>query len=548
MARFAAERWPSQWRPGYGVGDDSICGIAAKAFRPGEEAGMNRQPSGELPEAGRSSHRLGARVANSAALLWALQMLVRGSGFVTLIVLARVLTPADFGIVALATTIIGVLDVLTNVQVGAAIIRSNNLTAAHLDTAFTLNLLRGLLTAAVLAAFARPLAMFLDAPDLEAILYVLVIPSILGAINNPHFILYGRNLDFRKEAQRRIAATLLGSMVAIVIALVFRTYWALIAAAIVQSMVLVVLSYWKIPGRPRWSLAKRHELLGFGGWLLVQNLLSYLALRLEYFYIGKLMDARTLGAYHLGNQVNSMSTADVIPALSRALFPALSILSDDSERLRRAYLQMQTISLTIALPIGFGLALMAEPLILLLFGRGWETAVLVVWFITPIAALQAVGAGVEALAMALNKVRVLAARSAIYVTVRTVTQLIGFVLGGLLGLLIGRAVAGIFQSLYGLALAAHLTRRSLWEPIIASWRSFVSIGSMCAGLLVLPGADYALLPWLELLAHVTARITLGAILYAGTHLLLWCLQGRPDGVEAFVLRRLARFVPGHTRG
>lgn len=498
------------------------------------------QDAATNPAAERDTHRLGHRVANSAALLWSFQMILRGLQFVTLIILARLLTPGDFGIVAIATTVIGVLDVLTNMQVGNAIVRSSSVTDAHLNTAFTLNMCRGVATGLILAVAAHPIALYMDQPGLEPILYVLIIPAVIGALANPYFILYGRNLDFRMEVRRRSLAAIVGSIASIAVAFIFRSYWALIVSTIVQNIVSTALSYWRVPGRPRLSLSHAREMAGFGGWLLVQNVLTYLALRLEYFYIGKLMNPKVLGAYHLGNQVNSMSSADIVPTLSRAMFPALSMLQKDPERLRRTYVQIQATSLAISLPIGFGLALLARPLILLLFGRGWETAVMVVWFITPVTSLQALGAGVEGLAMALNRVRPLAARSAVYVTVRTVLQLIGFFSGGLIGLLVGRTVAGIFQAIYGLSLAAKLTGRSVMEPLVASWRSFAAIAVMSAGLLVLPQPHYESLPFARLLIEIAWRAALGALLYCGTHMILWRMQGKPEGAETLILRQLAR--------
>jgi O-antigen/teichoic acid export membrane protein len=392
----------------------------------------------------------------------------------------------------------------------------------------------------ILCAGAIPIARFVEMPAVEPLLYALAIPAVINSVSNPHFILYARNLDFRREVIRRSIGAACGSVAAIAIAVALHSYWALIASTFVQAIVSVALSYWKVPGRPRLSLSHQREMLGFGGWLLIGNMLSYFALRLEYFYIGKLMDARTLGAYHVGNQVNSLSTADVVPTLSRAMFPALSMLQREPERLHRTYVQMQAVSLAISLPIGFGLALVARPLVLLLFGRGWEEAVLVVQTITPIAALQAVGAGVEALAMATNRVRKLAARSFVYVVVRTVAQFAGFWTGGLAGLLLGRAVAGLFQALYGLSLAASLTGRSIAEPLIASWRSFAAVAVMSAGLWFWPAHDVAAAVAPALMADVAMRVVAGGVLYVGTHLLLWQIAGRPAGAEALLLRQAAR--------
>ncbi|MFQ3666894.1 MAG: oligosaccharide flippase family protein, partial [Sphingomonadaceae bacterium] len=108
--------------------------------------------------------RLGSRVATSAMLLTGLNFLVRSLSFLTVIVLARILMPEAFGLVALATTIMGAIEVLTNFSVGNALIRIRNVEKAHFDTAFTIGALRGVLTAAGLALLARPLAILMEMP------------------------------------------------------------------------------------------------------------------------------------------------------------------------------------------------------------------------------------------------------------------------------------------------------------------------------------------------------------------------------------------------
>ncbi len=490
----------------------------------------------------RSGAHLGHRVVNSALILWSLNMAMRALQLVTLAILARVLTPADFGLVAIATTVMIILEVLTNVQIGSALVRARELDASHLATAFTLNMLRGFAMAGLLAVAAAPLARFMEAPGLEAIFYVLTIPTILNGLNNPYFTLYSRNLDFRKDSQRRMLGALTGNIASILLALLLRTYWALVIGQVVQAIVILALSYWRVPGRPGVSLKHHRDMLGFGFWLLIQNLFLQLALRIEIFFIGKVLDANTVGAYSIGNQVNTMATGDVIPTLTRAMFPAFSIMGDDPDRVRRNYVQVQAAGLAIALPIGFGLALVAEPLIYLLFGHGWELAILVVQIMSPVSALQTVGAGVEALAMAMGKVRMLAMRSVLYMILRTVLMLVGYYYGGLVGLLVGRAVSGIFQSFYGLSLAAILTRRNLFAPFQASWRSLASAAMMSAVAMLLPDAAFQTMSEPMLAVQLIVRGGVCAIVYLGTHGLLWMMAGRPEGAETRVVGQVSRLV------
>jgi O-antigen/teichoic acid export membrane protein len=494
----------------------------------------------EAIEPPRPAGGLGNRVASSAGILWALNMLLRALQFLTMLVLARVLVPADFGIVALAMTIVGVLDVMTNVQVGAAIIRTTEVDRSHLDTAFTINILRGLATAALLALLAHPLALFLETPELELILYVLTVPALLNALSNPYFILYSRNMDFGREAGRRALAAFLGSAAGIAIALAYQSYWALIAGALVSAFVNLILSWFLVEGRPGLSLARWRDMFGFGSWLLVQNVVAHLGVRIEYFFIGKVFDNATLGAYHLGNQVNNLASADLVPTLARAAFPAMSMINADEARLRRSYLTMQSVALAAALPIGFGIALLAEPLVLLLFGPGWDLAVPVIQFVVPMTALQALGAGVEALAMALGRAQLLATRSMIYYAIRTGLLFAGFMAGGFIGLLVGRTLAGVIYISYNLALAATLTGGRFVDPLLAGARSLAALGVMVGGVLLLPTREFASLGISTLALDIAGRAALGALLYTGTHYALWRAAGRPEGAETRILAQLGR--------
>lgn len=489
----------------------------------------------------RSTERIAHRVANGAGMLWGLQMMLRGLQLVTVMALARLLTPSDFGLVALATTILGVLDVLTNVQVGSAIIRTRDLDQSYLDTAFTLNLLRGLITAVALAASARPLAQYMGEPRLEPILYVLILPTFVSALSNPYFILFNRNLDFRVEVQRRALASVIGSVASIIVAFAFRSYWALIVSTVVQSLFTTLFSYWRLPSRPRLSLRRRHEMFGFGGWMLVQRVLSYVSTRFEVFFMGKFADTKSLGAYQLSLQTTSMATGDLAPILSNALFPAFSIMQDEPERIRRNYLNVQATCLAIALPIGFGMAILAEPLILAMFGPRWSLAVPMMQMMAPVTSIQTMTVGVEVMAMALNRPRALATRSAIYLVVRTILILAGFHYAGVLGIVAGRSIAGLFHTLYGLALGKTLTGGRLRDPFIASWRSFAAIAVMTAVLLAIPSPQWRALPFHDLLFSIGWRVALGALVYCGTHGLLWVAGGRKDGAERVFLNQMERF-------
>jgi PST family polysaccharide transporter len=490
----------------------------------------------------RDTGRVGDRLANSALVLWVTTVFLRLQQIVTTTILARLLDPSDFGLVSLAVVVTEFLDLLSNIQVGAALIRMTELDKKHLDTAFTLNLLRGLLSATVIALIARPAAAFMHDPRLADVLYVLTIPAILGGIHNPHFILYARNMDFAKDARRNAIGLFFGSAAAIGVAVVFHSYWALVANAIIANLIYASLSYLRVPGRPALSLAKSRDLLGFGSWLVFINIIDYVNFKLEYLVIGNRIGNAALGAYNFGSTLTASATKDVTTSLGRALLPAFSIISADPERLRKRYTEVQSITLALALPIGVGMSALAANIVLLMVGRKWLLAIPVVEFVAPVFALQTLTAGIESLAFALNKGRLIFFRSLLFLVFRSSVMIAGFVLDGFMGIIYARFITGIGNFIFNSFLVSRLTGAGVLEPVTASWRSFIAAAGMWAVLTQLPYPDVLKLSILPLGAWLIAKIGIGAITYIGLHFLLWVASGRRDGVETRLLGQASRVM------
>lgn len=490
----------------------------------------------------RDHGRVSDRVVTSAALLWATSMLLRVLQLATTAILARILSPADYGVIALATAVVGFLDLMSNLQVGGAIIKSRALTTEHLDTAFTLNLVRGCLTAALLAAFAGPVAAYMHDPRLTAVLLALAVPAVIGCIHNPYFLLLERNLDFLRESKRSASAALVGSVVGIAAALILRSYWALVAGSTATSATMMILSYWGVPGRPKLGLAKASELLSYGSWLVLINIMEYVNSKIDYVLIGRGLGSQVLGAYHVGQQITLTATGDVVAPLTRVLLPAFSILSDDLARLRAGYRQIQSLTLAIALPIGFGVSALAENIILLLVGRTWELAVPVITYLAPIIALHTMIASVESLALSMGRGRLLVVRTGVFLCIRTALMFAGFYYGGFLGIIYARMISGSVLLIYGLALAARITHGRIIDPIMSSWRSFASVAVMWCVLHLASSGSLASLSIVALAGLLLAKIALGGVVYAGTHALLWRLAGLPPGAEQHILNQGRRML------
>jgi PST family polysaccharide transporter len=236
----------------------------------------------------RSDRDLGGRVLRGAAFLAGARLFVRFFSLINLVVLTRLLAPADFGIAALAVTAIGFLQAFSDVKVNNALIAFDDLGQSHLDTAYTLGLIRGLVLAGLLLGGAGPIARFMDAPALEPVLEVMSVILLIDGIKNPAFLVYERNVDFSKEFRRQTLATLVASLAGIAAAFYFRSYWAIVVSSVIERVLQLALSYWRIPYRPKFGLAAWRSFLGFSGWLMLQGMLTQLASMATRVLIGKL--------------------------------------------------------------------------------------------------------------------------------------------------------------------------------------------------------------------------------------------------------------------
>ena len=487
----------------------------------------------------RADGKVGDRVAAGAAMLYGTSLLLRVLQLATTLILARVLTPADYGIVALAATIVGVLDTMSDLQVGGAIIRAKNMDGQFLDTAFTITLCRGLLTGTLLAVLAHPLAMAFHNSQLEAVLYVLALTSVINGIHNPYFSLFERNLEFHQESWRAALASILGAVVGISLALLFRSYWALVAGTVSRSIFNMAMSYVQTPGRPKLSVKRFSEIFHFGGWLTLIGLINYVNNRVDYFLVGSLNSAK-LGAYHLGEQVTSMATGDVVGPLSRALFPAFAMFADDPDRLKSSYRRAQVVVIGLALPIGFGTSALASEIIPLLVGPQWLLAIPVVEWLAPMIALQTLTVSTDSMAYALGETKSLFRRSVFLIVIRAVLLFAGFSLAGFMGIIYARIISGAVYLIYHLALAGRLTRSPLWIPFAAGWRSFIATTAMWGSLALMPKFAVVQSHAVGAVLALGMQIAVGAIIYLGVHLSLWLAVGRPEGFETRMLSEVRK--------
>ncbi len=458
-------------------------------------------------------------------------------------ILARILTPDDFGLVALATTLLMIINALTDLSLANALIQHDDPTEDHFHTAWTLNLARSALIGGLVAIAAWPLAYVYDDSRLQGITLVLALSVFLTGFTNPKMTVFLRDLLFAQDFMLNVSQKIVGFAVSVAIALIYQSYWALVLGTVASQLAMIVVSYLLIPYRPYFRITHYRELFSFSLWLTFGQILNTINWRLDYFLIGGVAGRTALGYYSVGDNLASIPTREASEPVTKVLFSGLSLIKNDPEHMRATYSAAQALLTSVVLPVGFGFALCAKSVVLLAMGAKWLPIVPVIQGLAAILALQTLGKLVQPLAMAKGVPDLLFRRDLLSFFIRIPLVVAGLLLGGLHGVIIARMATGLIAIGFNLHLVRRLIGVSIKRQILQNVRSLLSIAVMVAGVFPLHAATEHLgTGSLMLLLQLAIIMSAGASLYICSHLLLWLAAGRPQGPETTILHTLGSAI------
>ena len=475
------------------------------------------------------------KTARGAGWVVAWRMMTRTLGVLSTLVLVRLLAPADFGLIALASSFSVSIEAFSWIGIEEGVIRHKAPTPALMDTAFTLSVLRGAVVFLIVAAVAGPAARFFGEPRLAAVLVALGATVLIENLINVGTIEFRRDFAFRQEFQLYLLPRVLSIVVAIGAAVALHTYWALIAGIVSNQVFRVVFSYAMHPYRPRFRLSAWRQIAGYSVWNSVIAGAGALRDRVDTMMIGRAMSSASVGFYALGYEIAGLPVTELISPLTRAAFAGFAAAWREEMAAGETWLRLVSTMALLTFPAGVGMSAVAQPLILLAFGPGWEQAVPVMQVLGLPLCLTVFGMVGQTLFLAQGHMRI---SLAITIGATALRLLLLAALIPKLGLF-GAALAAGAGIAVEQSLSAVWAMRRLGLPIgrlaRLMWRCVVATGAMAA---VLAGSG---LGWRDtgLLAMVAA-ILLGAAVYGLALLTLWLGAGRPDGPEADMLAMASR--------
>lgn len=466
--------------------------------------------------------------------------------FVGMLVLARILVPEDFGLVALGTAILVIVTAVTDIPVAEALVQHREPTRDHFHAAWTLGLLRAVLVALVCVVIAHPLARFYDDPRLANVVLALGVYAFLAGLNNPRAIMLTKELIFWQQFMLQVAQKLVGLIVTVTLAIHYQSYWALIIGTVAGQFANTLISYSVLPFRPRVRLKHSRELLSFSIWLTLSKIINTINWNVDQLLIGTFAGKTELGHYAIGNNLASLPTREVSEPLITTLFPAFSRMNDQPERLSAAYQSAQSFLVAIVWPIGIGMALIADPLVRLTMGEKWLPIVVLVQILAPVFAFQAIGNVAQPLAMATGRTASVFRRDLKIFLFRVPIILLGMYYGGFMGVVWARSFTGTVGTIFNLNVVRDITGLSLVDQMRPNTRTLLGSVSMVAAVWLLNASWTTRSDWTGLLTHLLASMAVGFLAYAATVWISWRVMGSPTGPEtelikiAGMLRKVAR--------
>jgi PST family polysaccharide transporter len=445
--------------------------------------------------------------------------------FATNVVLARLLTPDDFGVVAIALVVSLLLDQIKDLGTGSAIIQREKVDDRLLNSVFYLNLALGAVLAIGMYVTAGPVASLLGNPRAESVLQAFSAITLVSSLSQIHHSLLRRDLRFFEIAIVTVVSSIVTAAVSIGCALFGLRFWALVlgiaAGAVIGTVMVWIYDRWR-PSLTM-SLASLRSIWGYSIHLFMSNVLFLFFNQVDKVIISHFLGSAPLGTYTLAQRTVTSPVTSVGTVVTEVAFPAFSRRQDDHEALRNGFIRSSQVVALVTFPAMVGLAVLADPAVQVVFGEKWHTLVPVIWLLAPIAAIQSVTFHSSQLLLAKGRSDWSYRWGLVYCIVLTAFELLA-VRWGLVGVAGAYAVGILLLTPFGLLIAfrpIELRLRDYFRALIPHvW--ITALMAICAagaarGILMAHGAN-----WLQLLAGVVV----GSLVY-----ILLMLRVRPPALS-----------------
>ncbi|WP_325455122.1 lipopolysaccharide biosynthesis protein [Hyphomicrobium sp.] len=460
-------------------------------------------------------------------LRWTLRLI----GLVSTIILARLLTPADFGIVSMAMIVVGILEVLNQTGQQLAIIRLEHPTRDDYDAAWTISALVGVIIAVAILIVAPFTQAYFHEPRAVIVMQCLALRAFLSGLENVGVVDFRRDVRFDRFFTYNAYPKIFSFFVTIGLAWYLRNYWALVGGILANQASRIVLSYIMHAYRPRISFKKVAGLWSFSTWTLLRSIGITINSQVDQIIIGGISGVSAMGRYSVASDIAATPSREVNEPLVTVLYSVMAKFQSDMGELRSLFLRTLGWSTIICSSTSVGVALVAPELVPLVLGHKWlDVEPLMGWLALSAGALG-FGSTAYILFDLIGKPHLGARMQWVRLVMLAILLApVGLITRDLYWIAVARfVVTVVFLPTLFIAAGRHINV-SLGDYINVFWRPLLAAAIMALAVeylrMLLAGPDF-----LRLIASVST----GALVYTGTLLLLWRLSGRPASPEQDLL-------------
>jgi O-antigen/teichoic acid export membrane protein len=334
-----------------------------------------------------------------------LRVFTRAAALVKIAILARILTPYDFGLFGIAALALSFFETLTETGVNQAVIHSDRKTEELVDSAWVVAIVRGFLISILILTAARPISNFFrDSGVLPLVWLAAAVPLVKGFIN-PMVVKFLKELEFGNELKFRSALVLVDAAAAVTAAFVFKSAAALVLALLVTGLVEVLMSFYWFKIWPRLRLQRRYlrEILGYGKWMTLSGVLSWAAGEIDDLVAGRWFGTGTLGIYQQAYKISTLPVTEISGTVNQVAFPVLAKVRADKNRFWRIFKASVGGIGVIGVIGGAILWFFPESVVMLLLGKQWLGSAPLIRYLAVFGVIRNLESGLQPTFLALGR-------------------------------------------------------------------------------------------------------------------------------------------------
>lgn len=451
----------------------------------------------------------------------------RGIDFIVLLVLARLLGPDDFGLVATAMTVIYIVEAVLELPLTIVLVRLPEVSDEIYNTAFTLGLIRGLLVAAIMVSLALPFASLYEDPRLAKLMCVLSLAPAARGLSSPRMVIYDRAMDFSRKGLLEIIGKSLAAIVAISVAFAADNYWAVATGTISNPLFMLIFSYVFAPMWPNFSLKQWRIFSNIAAWNFVSQVISAVNWQIDRLILPIYVNTVWFGRFTTANDLASLPYQAIMAPISAPIFAAL-VNARNRDNFQKAYLTVSCGILMLMAPVMCFIGMMADPIIKLILGSEWYGAIPILTAVSLLNVVYLPTIALAPLVMALDRPRLIAMRAAIELAIRLPLTILAIMFYGIMGAIAARFSTALILLIVDVHFIRSASSIRIRDQFYSAVFVFLSLVPACLSIWEFQGS-------LQALAGNIGAILLGGVvfvsLYIGSLFLSWLVRGKPDSAE-----------------